>query len=322
MKNKILLFVLLSCFLFGCAPISSDSDSRTPSPMPPHHKLLLPNSTFSKVVWEQQFYPSGNYFGNVQCAAGNGALVVIGSLDGVENSMAYAFDGKSGKTLWTYKDAFLLVMTEYGLFIGGNENDILLLDPKDGRIIWQIKLNNIRSIRKIMYEEGLLFVYTDGFYQYFVIDSSGKIISKYLQESTFNNDHANTHFAPHLPFGSNNATSDVYIRQFGDITYSVAAYKSSTDELLWKSKTDSSISNFLLYSQYILWVSPDDKLIKANKINGQILDEAEISPSFIFFDNNPDKQHAGYYLCGDDQNKLIYLLLGDSRQLFSISVLE
>ena len=282
---------------------------------------MLPNSTSSKVIWEKQFYSISSDFGNIQCTASDGVLVAIGSLDGVENSMAYAFDGKSGRILWTYNDASLLVMTKYGLFIGGNKNDILLINPKDGEIIWQIKLNNMRSIRKMIYEEELLFVYTDGFYQYFIVDSSGEIISKYLQESTFNNDYGNINFVPYLPFGNNNTISDVYIRQFGDILYSAAIYESSTDKLLWKSDT-YSISNFLFYEKSVIWISPDDKLIKADKTNGQVLDEIKISPSFSFFDNNPDKQHAGYYLCGDDKENLIYLLLGDSRQLFSISFLE
>lgn len=320
MKKIILLFILLSCFFFGCVPKSSVSYNYASSTPVPPHKLLVPNATFSKVTWERQFYPSSIYFGSDQCATVDGVLIAIGSLDGIEPPKVYAFDGKSGNVLWTHDDAFVMAISKYGLFVGDNKNNVLLIHPKDGETIWQIKLNNIRNIRKMMYEEELLFVNTDGFSQYFVIDSSGKTVSEYREESDFYNEYKDLHFIPNLPFSSI-ASGDIYIRQFGDILYSVAAYKRSTDELLWKSKT-YSISNYLPYKEYILWVSPDDKLIKADKTNGQILDKTEIIPSINFFDNNPDKQHAGYYLCGDDKENLIYLLLGDSRQLFSISVLE
>lgn len=289
----------------------------TPAPL---HKLSLPNSTFSKVVWEKQFYPLNSISRIVQCAATDGILIAIGSLDGVENTKIYAFEGISGNILWTYNDAFVTVMTEHGLFVGGNQDDILLIRPNDGKIIWQLKLNSTGSIRNMMYKDGLLFVNVNGFYQYFVIDSKGQIVSKHKQESSFYNEYEDVHFVPNLPFG-NAARGEFYIRQFGDILYSAAAYTNSTDKPLWESET-YSISNFLLYQNYVLWVSPDDKIIKADKTNGQVLDEIEITPSFIFFDNNPDKQHAGYYICGDDKENLIYLLLGDSRQLISISVLE
>jgi outer membrane protein assembly factor BamB len=271
------------------------------------------------VIWEKKFYPLGSYWKNIQCAVDNEVVVTVGGLKGEEYPKIYAFNGKTGEILWTYSKAPIIVMTQHGLF-AGDDNKISLIRSIDGKIIWEIKLNNVSVIRKMMYKEEKLFVNTDGFYQYFVVDINGNVISEYKQESDFHNEHEEANFTPTLPFGNINA-GEAYVRHFGDVLYSAAVYEKSADSPLWKSNT-YSISNFLLYGNYVVWISPDDKIIKADKNNGQILDEIKITPSIYFFDNNSDKQHAGYYLCGNEEEKMVYLLLGNSRQLFAISTLE
>jgi hypothetical protein len=319
-KKQILASILCGILMVSCYPKNDNSYSTDQTRQISPHELLLPTSLPAEIVWTMDFHPLGNYLGNIQCAAIDGTLSVVGNLDIPSKPMVYGFEGISGKLTWTLADIGILEASEYGLFVGNQEAGISLIQPGDGKTIWNTRLANSDYVRAIMYKEDLLFVNTNGYFQYFVIDQNGKIISKYNHLSDFKNDYGHIDFIPDADV-FNDADGDVYLRQFGDILYSAAIYDSFTNKLLWKSNS-YSISNFLLYKNYVIWLSGDDKLVMANKYDGKVLFESKISPSINFFDDNPDKQHAGYYLCGDDKSDLIYLVLGDSHQLFSINILE
>jgi len=55
---------------------------------------------------------------------------------------------------------------------------------------------------------------------------------------------------------------------------------------------------------------------------GKLMYETTIEPPIEFFNVDRDVQHAGYYLCSDAENRVLYIILGDSRQLFAFSVAQ
>lgn len=284
------------------------------------HELSLPESMRSRVMWEQQFYSLSSYFGDVQCAATDGILIAVGGLTSQEKVSIYAFDGVTGKVLWIYPYDGVVDISNHGLFVGDGSANIYLIHPKTGDIIWKTTLENANYVKALDYSDGYLFVNTEGYYHFFVLNSGGEVVSNHVNELDFQKTYKNSKFIPVLPFGTI-SSDDKYLKQNGDVLYSLSVYEKFNDELIWNTTT-YAISNFVLFNEYVLWLSPDDELILADFATGIVIEKASIVPSINFFDNNSDKQHAGYYLCADDKESLVYLILGDSRQLFAVKFQE
>ena len=231
--------------------------------------------------------------------------------------MTFALSGTNGSQLWNSNVTGSLAISEYGLFIGDGTT-VYLVDLQDGQVKWERQMQSADNITSVMYHNNLLFVNATGTYTYFVLNRDGKVISQYLQASDFRSDYKDINFFPDLSFGYTFG-KNVYVEHRGNALYSGYIYDKSSDKPLWAIERDS-ISNFLIFNSYVLWISPDDKIKVADQISGEILETIAITPSIGFFDPNPNKQSAGYYLCGDSKSGLIYVILGDSHQLLAIEI--
>jgi len=91
--------------------------------------------------------------------------------------------------------------------------------------------------------------------------------------------------------------------------------------LLWKVEGDS-ISNYIVFGNYVTWISQEDQIKFADKYKGNVIWTIEIKPSMDYFDITTNKQHLGYYLCTDESLSNVFVVLGDSRQLFAVEIIE
>ncbi len=316
--NKKLLSFLLIIFLNGCSgKETSLPDDYIPSwttPAPPH-TLILSGPIFSKMVWDRQFYVLSSSFKDVQCTSSEGMVTLIGSPDSANKPMTFTLSGSDGSLLWSIDSAGSLAISKYGLFIGDGTM-AYLVDTQAGQIKWKKQIPGADNITSVMYSNDLFFVDAKGVYTYFVLSKDGQVISKYLQASDFHSVYKDIYFFPDLPFGYA-IGQNIYIEHRGNALYSGYVHDISSHELLWERQR-ASISNFLIFNSYVLWISPEDKIKIADQISGEILETITITPSIDCFDNDANKQTAGYYLCGDTISGLVYVILGDSHQIFAI----
>jgi hypothetical protein len=68
-----------------------------------------------------------------------------------------------------------------------------------------------------------------------------------------------------------------------------------------------------------LWIANDGVIKIADKYNGNVVESINVDPGIDFFNPNVNVQYYGYYLCGDNQSNNLYIILGDSRQIFAVN---
>lgn len=314
------LFLILFLFIQSCK--SEPNASYVPDWEAPtiSHTLQFPQSgTVGEVVWEKQAYVLSSAYKRVQCVATDDIIVIVGSQGVNDQPEIFALDGKTGDLLWSVDNVGVLAKSDDGLFIGDGTK-VSLIDPRTGLAKWQEQLLGIRNITGMMFYDGLLFVNGTGVYTYYVMATNGKVVSKYIQPTDFFTNYKNVPFYPDLPYGYI-MSNDIFIQQRGDILYSGYVYESLTNKLLWQVE-EASISNFVVLKDYIYWVSSDDYIKIADKYSGDLIDTIKIVPSIAFFDPDSVKQNSGYYLCADSQSNSLYVILGDSRQIFALNLMK
>jgi hypothetical protein len=281
------------------------------------HSLSFEKSKSSHVLWKKEIYTLNSALKKVPCVATQGVIVLVGSSNAQNQANILAFESSSGDEVWhiDIDNIGILANSEYGIFIADGVN-LYLVEPKTGHIKWRKELLDIRNITSMMYVDGFLYINGTGIYSYYVIGSDGQVISKHTQLSDFYTHYSQIPFYPELPFGYVYG-KDYFIEQRGDAIYSGYVSNRFTNELLWQIKKDS-ISNFEIYDNNVLWISVDSQIKIANGVSGNLIEAIEIDPKIDFFNPTDNIQHRGYYICSDNQSRMIYVILGDSRQIFAL----
>ena len=242
------------------------------------------------------------------------SILLVGSQNSHDTPKVFALDSNTGSLLWEFDDVGVLAHSDKSVFIG-SKAIVYSVDTKTGMIEWKKQLSGIGHITNMMFFDELLFINGGG--GIYVLNNDGEVISKYSQIPTFRSEYDNIPFYPTLPFGY--ITDDnIQIVQTGDGLYSADIYDINSDTKLWQIDRDS-ISNFIIFNNHVLWIASDGAVKIADKNNGVVVESLNIEPSIDFFNTSVDIQHSGYYLCGDSQSNNLYLILGDSRQIFAIN---
>lgn len=311
-RHAVFILSMLLMLVAGCVtarPTAVWSPAKTTHTIGTHSHLSL--------LWEKPIYTTIDIFGN-PCATLDGLLFVIGSEDSQGNLHILAID-QEGKTKWSKEGDFNLTHSSNQLFVG-NGQTITALSPENGDTIWSTSLLLANNITDLFYFDRQLFVNASS-YPYFVISpDNGKVIAEYSSVDSFRSDY------PHVPFYADMnfqpiAIGEDRIFQLGNILYTFQRISTATNELAWEIERDS-ISNSTLLGDLLFYIAKDDKLKAINASTGKLLYETSIEPSIDFFNYQKDVQHAGYYLCSDTENRVLYIILGDSRQLFAFSLAE
>ncbi len=317
--KRVLIYTIIALFLQSCG--LNTQKNYTPDWEPPitTHSLLSPETIPMQTLWEQQAFVLSNASKNVQCASIKDVVILVGSPNSSDIPKVFALNGENGTPLWSFQGAGILAHSKEDLFIGF-EKTIYSINPRTGTIKWQKQLPSIRNITGVMYYDKLVFINGSGTYGFYVLDNSGEIISKYANVSGFRSDYSKVPFYPTAPFGTV-LNDNILIAQAGSGLYYGDIYDRVSNKKLWQVD-GNSISNFIIINEYVVWISSDDSIKVADIYSGEILGSITIIPSIDFFDPNPNKQYAGYYLCGDSQTNNIYVVLGDSRQIFAIKFMK
>jgi outer membrane protein assembly factor BamB len=317
MKNKIKSGLLLTLFaLFAQSCILAKPKNYNPDWEPPvtSHSLVFPEPAVMQLLWTQQVYVLNDK--NIQCLSTRDVILLVGSQNSSDIPKVFALDGNNGSLLWEFDDVGVLAYSDENVFIGSG-TIVYLVDPKTGAIKWQKQLPGIRHITNMGYYDNLLFINGSGTYFFYVLNNDGEIISRYSQVSVFRSEYGNVPFYETLPFGVV-VEDDIQIVQTGDGLYSADVYGRNSNTKLWQIDRNS-ISNFIAFNNHILWIASDGVVKIADKYNGRIVESINIEPGIDFFNPNINVQYFGYYLCGDSQSSNLYVILGDSRQIFAIN---
>jgi hypothetical protein len=80
------------------------------------------------------------------------------------------------------------------------------------------------------------------------------------------------------------------------------------------------ISNVAATESLVFVVTHEDQLVIIDADTGAMIESAAIVPSISFFDPQVNPQSDGYHLAVDREQQLLYVLLGDSNQLFAFQI--
>jgi len=313
MKKMSVLFlfaVILSSCISRPQPTPVWRPAKTTHTIEPNQHFLL--------LWERPIYTEVASFGN-PCAVMNGILYVVGSEFPQGNANLIAIDSNDGKTRWTKESGLRFSHSENQLFIGDGKN-VVSLSSLDGKQTWKTFLNHARNVNVLFYFEDKILAGASG-YPFFVIEpDSGKIIAEYSSVEGFRNDYPDVPFYTDLNFQPDIIGKDA-IFALGDMTYSLSRENIIANYKVWEIENDS-ISNPAIIENRLFYISQDDKLKMVDVDTGKMLFETGIQPSIDFFNLEKDSFHDGFYLCSDNEHRILYVILGDSRQLFAVSVRE
>lgn len=267
------------------------------------------------LLWERPIYTAADIFGN-PCATLDESLFVIGSEQSQGNLHILAID-QEGKTKWSQEGDFSLTHSDTQLFVG-NGSTVAALSPKNGDINWSTDLSFVGAVIDLFYFDNKLFASGSRFPYAVISPNDGKVLKEYSSVDSFRSNY------PHVPFFADVTFQPVVlgedaIFQFGKILYTFQRSKLTANNLVWEIAADS-ISNATLIDDLFFYIAKDDKLKTISASTGELLYETSIEPSIDFFNYEKDVQHAGYYVCSDVKNRVLYVILGDSRQLFALSV--
>lgn len=316
LKKRVSLFVfLLLIILSSCVPDSQPTAIWNPAKGT--HTIV--SNSHLKLLWEMSIYTEDDSFGN-PCAAMDGLLFLVGSEKSTGNVQLMSFDGKEGKRKWSNEIGSIRFTNSKTQLLIGNEQSIISLSPEDGHINWKTLIPQARHIGKLLYYEDKIFVNATGYPFFIISPDNGQVIEKYSSAEGFRRDYPTVPFYPDLNFEPIFIGKDS-ILSLGKILYTIRREYTAAGNLVWEIK-DDSISNPTLILNTLFYISKDDKLKAINVNTGELLYDVSIQPSIQFLDMDRNSQQDGYYLCGDQEKNLLYVILGDSRQLFALLVTD
>jgi outer membrane protein assembly factor BamB len=315
MRQRIMIIASLLTLLLASGCLQTSTPYWT-TPGPPHSISI--SSGFLSKQWERTIFTLSGALERNQCVTSDGSVLVVGSLDVNDPEHLMSFNGSDGTLLWSSQAAGELAITNGQVYVG-DQNTIFSLAVSDGSVIWTSNLTGARNIVGLMYYDNLVFVSATGSFPFFTLTpDDGKIKDKFYTTADFRNRFPGVPFYPDFPY-STILSNGIILEQRGDITYSVNAYDNPSHELVWHTDAEV-ISNIAVMGNTVFMLTADSSLNLVDIRNGNTLLTLPIEPKIDFYNLENNIQHAGYYLCADDINKYLYVILGDSRQMISFRV--
>jgi outer membrane protein assembly factor BamB len=286
------------------------------------HQVVYNNSL--ETLWVRPNIYIGDSAADLNLAASGGRVFIFGTVDIEEARSVIALEASTGNLVWNSdpKPSLTMFSDRGGLYVGesGGGGRITKYDLTTGDILWS---------RFFWYASGVLhlIVYKDQLHAYMAPDkhrilrtSDGKTILAILPKQP--------------PFFDSIICGEIYQTPIytSDTVYyrtgknsevgKVCAVDISTGKLRWKSDLNA-ISNIVVMENAVFVLVENGDLLALNPATGEEISTLKISFDNIPFDfHTPRAEVVPYFVAYDDENDILFVYLGDSRQLFSFLVSE
>ncbi len=308
-KIKILLF-LVFC-LSGCIPVGWTQPDWGEALTT--HNLVLKNNSRLELLWVQTVFT--HKFDGRQLVATDGKVFFIGSLSQTGEGGLIALDGENGNELWQVPASSTVEMRPEMVYVS-NQSSVIAY-TLDGEKLWQTKLP-ARYVTYIHAINDKLFVETGSFH---LLDAiSGDLLASSSEQDIFETDLNSSHFWG-LPYTPTFVGKRVFYRDEyrGRFFSEVFAFDLDSGNFLWET-SKNVISNVAATENLAFVITHEDKLQILNAGTGKILETNQIEPSLDFFNEDLDSERRIYQLAVDQTHQILYVLLGDSNQLFAFKI--
>ncbi len=270
------------------------------------HTLVQKDNSHLEYVWQQTVFTSD--FSSRQLAATKGKVFFVGSVSQYGPRALVALDGETGNKLWQVPEALTVDVSPEMVYV--DYRDSVVAYTLMGEKVWRTKLP-ARNIGYFNVVDEKLYVNTGGYY---ILDAA---TGELLASLTYPN--------PELVMYYWNTAIFIEHRVFrgGEtiLDLEAVAINRQSGDILWKT-AGNVISNIAATNSLAFVVTDTDELQILNAKTGKLLETIQIDPSINFYElaEETNVQHEGYFLAVDQTNQLLYVLLGDSNQLFAFKI--
>jgi hypothetical protein len=332
-NNTVILICVLSILILeSCAPHSNDL------PKISSEHTARPGSQIQEIWSRGEIYTAPLSPSN-QIGARSGLVCFIGAFHYEELFSVNCMNGTNGEMIWHTNpiSSDTLIVASDGVYVGrdGGGGGVTKFDLA-GNILWVNYISGSGILYMYLVDNQLqVSVYP---YRLFGVDSTdGKLMILYLKDEVgFISTPADTFIRVYdlkavvLKTGQTKweinlpgdltvppvFLEDMIILRSGDVMGSIYAIDRANGNILWKT-TDDVISNIGYSPRHhqIYYLTKEGKLLSANIKTGSetILVEFASTP----FITISEDQVGSYDVAFDDTTSMLYVILGDSRQLFA-----
>lgn len=293
----------------GCAPNSS-SDSLC-------ERTILPHTSSIPSQW---VYSNANVdYGSVvdpktPMIANNGKLFFLSGWG--RNGELITFDSVTGNMLWSKRTTKDLLFASSSIVLIGDCFSIEALDAGTGAEIWKTQfLKN--CVLSITYSQGVLYVVGS---DYYIIDAqTGEIIKKEAYTQNYDDilkDIAIQTGNPVL-IGESFYLEDILYRR-EDLQYGIiSAVNTDSSEIVWSSDYDY-VSNLAISQNGLYSLTLDGQVMYLDMESGISYPYISLTPSQLnLVSHDSCNTRNRFYIAVDDHVNMLFLLLGDSNQMFA-----
>ena len=302
--RKISTLLLFFLCLAGCLPSGWGTpdwgEARTT------HNLASKGASRLEFLWVQTVFTT--QFSSRQLAATNGKVFLVGSLSQNGPRALVALESENGRESWSVPEAFTVDVAPDMVYVD-YRNSVVAYSLK-GEEIWRTKPPWARNIGYFSAVDGILYV-SAGSGLHLLDAMTGE-----LMDSITEYDPALAMYYWNRPAFVNRY---VFKLNHGSVFGAVLAIDRKSGEILWQS-ADNVISNAAANENLVFLITHEDELQILAASTGKLLEKIPIEPSINFFDEEINPQYEGYSLAVDQTNQILYVLLGDSNQLFAFRI--
>ena len=279
-------------------------------------------------------------------SAADGYLALAGSEDENTEESLFVMETRSGRTLWSGAPGYTsTLLATGGALFAGTPGQLSAYSPDNGRVLWSSSLPASRSPREIYLVGDHLHVNTARQVFHLLDPASGGIIQTreygsgeevfliiddtlYEQAPTLDTLRAVSVISSEVKWAT--AVSEAFysgpvlardkmLIRTGIEQGRVAAVEQATGTLLWEWPEGTVVSNVSILNEWAGFLTIDGTLVLVDLASGE--PRAAVTFSGGPFVAKDEGLHPfGYHVAADEVSQRLFILLGDSRQLFALTV--
>jgi outer membrane protein assembly factor BamB len=272
-------------------------------------------------------------------------LFIIGVDVRSRKSKLYSIDSMTGEVIWEWRIHLPSpIAASRETLYQGDYNTIRAYDIRNGSLLWEAGLNRAGNIMFLSASPEKICVYGSSG-KSFTLDDQGHVIketevdqirftlicdditvvSRGYRLEGINNQSGDLLWSTELDDSLGQAPlfwdSMIYIRTgIQEVPGKIIAISRLDGHIAWESERNA-ISNPGVLDSYLFYLGMEGDLILLDRMSGLERFRLKFSPRpFVIDDSNGNT--GGYYVAADPENRIIFVSLGDSYQVFAIKLLK